>query len=127
MFSFSEMTEAGYKLDIPDFLNKKFLEKCIENGLEMNCVEVVHFHVTPGSDPGENYTSTLYRTKVMYNQPLSRGNTIHFIIKSIPIDEALASMEKYGFVDKEICVYQKLLPKLQTLLQTNETNPVAPK
>ncbi|CAD7091495.1 unnamed protein product [Hermetia illucens] len=108
----------------PDHLDKAFFKRSLENGLNVSGIDIVDFQITLGSQPGDNYTSTIYRVNVIYKQPNSGNAEISLIVKSIPIDEHRASLEELGVVDKEVNVYVELLPKLSKILGNT---PVAPK
>ncbi|CAD7091491.1 unnamed protein product [Hermetia illucens] len=107
----------------PSYLSRKFFKRSLEKGLAIEGIEIVDFQMTPGSQPGDNYTSTIYRARVIYNHVQSRSNKISLVIKSIPIDEAHSVIEEFGIVDKEINVYKELLPKLSKILGTTVVAP----
>lgn len=107
----------------PDHLDKDFFKRSLENGLNVSGIGIVDFQITLGSQPGDNYTSTIYRVNVIYKQPNSGNEEISLIVKSIPIDEHRSSLEELGVVDKEVNVYIELLPKLSKILATTSVAP----
>ncbi|XP_037921419.1 uncharacterized protein LOC119658224 isoform X2 [Hermetia illucens] len=111
------------KIVAPNHLNEKFFKRSLEKGLQISGVEIVDLQITMGSQPGDNYTSTIYRAKVTYREPNSGNKEISLIVKSIPIDEHRKSIEEFGMIDKEINVYVELLPKLSKILGDTSVAP----
>ncbi|XP_037921739.1 uncharacterized protein LOC119658416 [Hermetia illucens] len=115
--------EASKGFIAPDYLNKNFFKRSLENGFEIDEVEIADFKITLGTQPGDNYTSTIYRARIIYNHLNSKNNEISLIIKSIPIDDARSVIEEFGILDKEIKVYKELLPKLSKILGNTAVAP----
>ncbi|XP_037921451.1 uncharacterized protein LOC119658249 [Hermetia illucens] len=111
-------SEAEKDFVVPDHLTREVFRKCLEKDLKEDNIRIVHFEITPGSNPGDNYTSKIYRCKVIYNQPHTEDKTVHLIAKSIIIPTNMPDNDfnDNGIIEKEMDVYQELLPKLSKFL-----------
>ncbi|XP_037920911.1 uncharacterized protein LOC119657857 isoform X2 [Hermetia illucens] len=107
----------------PDHLNEKFLKRSLENGFQISGINIVDFQITLGTQPGDNYTSTIYRVKVIYKEPNSGNKEVFLIVKSILVDEHRASLEEFGMLDKEFNVYIEILPKISKILGDSSMAP----
>lgn len=111
-------SEADKDFVVPDHLTREVFRKCLEKDLKENNIRIVHFEITSGSNPGDNYTSKIYRCKVIYNQPHTEDKTVHLIAKSIIIPTNMPDNDfnDNAIIQKEMDVYQELLPKLSKFL-----------
>ncbi|CAO1441807.1 unnamed protein product [Diamesa serratosioi] len=105
---------------VPEWLNKDFFEKIIrkkENDLNAKVSELV---VGPGSKPGENFGSSLYRAFVEYTSKYTAGTKqLSLIIKIKPDLSAwpVNYLEHSPDLFKtEMAMYGRVLPQIQSLL-----------
>ncbi|CAD7091488.1 unnamed protein product [Hermetia illucens] len=109
-------SEAEADFVVPDHLTREVFRKCLEKDLNVDNIQIVHFEITPGSSPGDNYTSKIYRCKVLYNQPHTEDKTIYFLAKSMIVIHLSDEFSQSGITEREVNVYRDLLPKLSKFL-----------
>uniref|UniRef100_A0A1B6JJB5 CHK kinase-like domain-containing protein n=2 Tax=Homalodisca liturata TaxID=320908 RepID=A0A1B6JJB5_9HEMI len=99
--------------DIPDWLDKSFLEKALGGG-EESCVKVASYIVKSALTPGENFASYLFRVQVHYTE--GDSSEVHFksLIVKQPVKVGLIYeiASNTQFYDKEAVFYGGLLQKM---------------
>lgn len=110
--------KSSSKTEPSSYLDAKTLKRSLEKDLKIENIEIVEINISLGSKPGDNYTSTIYRVEVKYNQKNCKDKTTSLIVKSFPMSRAQLEIEELGFIDKEINVYNEILPRLQELVGT---------
>lgn len=104
----------------PDWLTKDYLESCLRSYYNDRKLKLVKVQAKAALGKGENYGGVLTRVKAEFqtkgcNSTLKKGS---YIIKtSFEGDElAMEAMEPFDIFNREIKVYEELLPKLKSLL-----------
>jgi hypothetical protein len=107
---------------VPDFLDEKFFDKFIRHFEKDPSAKVSNFEVAPGSKPGENFASALFRGKITFKSKYAKEEKmISVIIKTKPVlGPEMAAwaeiIEKAPFFRNEMEMYGKILPEIQSLL-----------
>lgn len=103
---------------LPDFLNKAYLEKVLQKH-ENESIRVQDFDCKPAVAAGNNYASLLLRVNVKYiknAEDLEKS----LIIKTVVADAEMAKMViENGIYQKELVMYDRILPKFQNLLTSH--------
>lgn len=101
---------------LPEFLNKIYLETILRNHENDPSIRVQYFECHPAVAAGNNYASLLLRTNIQYNK---NGNNLEksLIIKTVVASPEMAQMViENGIYQKEMVMYDRILPKFQKLL-----------
>lgn len=106
---------------VPEYLNEKFFIKTLEEGLREVDIGIDEISVTWGSNPGDNYCSSIYRMVVTYsalskNSSIVGSRKISLIVKTIPITAETQFLEDVGVFIKEKIIYNDVLPRLNILI-----------
>lgn len=107
---------------VPAFLNQDFFDKVVREMEKDANAKVSEFEIAPGSNPGENFASAIFRGTITFKSKYAKdGKTISVIIKTKPVlgPEMAAYaevIEKSPFFKNEIALYGKILPEIQSLL-----------
>lgn len=101
-----------------EFLNKKFFENITKNrlNLSLNAFKVVSFKTSRATAIGENYLGALIRANVIVEvNNLEKEH--HYVIKISAGDDLKGACisEEFKAYDKEMLVYQKLIPALEKI------------
>ncbi|TMW48478.1 hypothetical protein DOY81_006441 [Sarcophaga bullata] len=106
----------------PDWLTKDYFEQCLRDYYHDKTLKLMKMHAKPALGKGENYGGILTRVKAEFT--LDDGKSVNrkkggYIIKtSFEGDElAIKAMEPYDIFNREIEIYEKILPKLKLLLK----------
>lgn len=122
--SLIEETEDNSHLsagEVPTWLNEKFVENIL-NKHEKNS-KVKSLTIKPCGGKGESYSSTMYRVGVHYaceDQPEVERNR-SLIVKTSATGDVAAEMlgaGSYNVQDKEMDMYQRVLPELKSILES---------
>ncbi|XP_053947873.1 uncharacterized protein LOC128856587 [Anastrepha ludens] len=105
--------------DAPAWLTKDYLERCLRAYHEDSQLKILRWHVRPALGKGENYAGVLTRIRADYQTAVGTVATGHYVVKtSFESDEfARKTMEPYDIFNREISVYEQVLPKLNALLR----------
>lgn len=108
-------------LKIYPWINKTFLLNKIKN-IESNnvSIEIKSFDAEYALGNGENFCSDIIRIVVKYTLNNSNAEkSIHFILKaSMPNKDFDEVENSYDFFYREIEVYRRILPEVQSLLRS---------
>lgn len=133
----NKSTEENY-LIIPEWLNRTFLEKSLRKYFANPSLTMDTFRIEPAIPKGENFSSAMFRVKSTctgiskevnnyliyflymskFNQFMQKiGEPFDFIVK-LPYESGfgLDLLTQMNVYDKELEVYDKILPRLTTLL-----------
>lgn len=108
-------------LKIPDFLDVKYLGKVLQTVKNDPTIDVLNFTIEPAVSSGNNYASLLLRSHIKYTKNYSRSNIFvkRVIIKTVLADsEAAKIISDVSLYDKEIVMYDRILPKFQELMRS---------
>lgn len=114
----------------PDWLGQNFFEKVVramENDPEAT---VEKFNVNPGSKPGDNFASAIFRASIIFKSKLTDGSkTISTIIKVQPkYPPELAHLLNFTLFKTEIAMYEEVLAEISTLWKSvGETDVLCPR
>lgn len=101
-----------------EWLNSDFFHRILSVDNENQTIKILDYQVKPALNYGENYASQMIRATVTYliNGIEERGQ--RFVIKALVLNEVMANMTKeFKIFDKEIMVYQNILPAVEKLLK----------
>ncbi|XP_046679724.1 uncharacterized protein LOC124367114 [Homalodisca vitripennis] len=105
---------------MPEWINESFLKAILQGGEgQENNVSIIKFSVGPAVTPGNNFFSCIYRVQIQYTVSNSQSvRALSLIVKS-PITEGyFATLSKKGnYFEKEMKVYNELLPRLNDKLK----------
>lgn len=107
---------------VPDFLDEKLFNKVVAQVEKDPNAKVSSFEISPGSKPGQNFGSAIFRAKLTFKSKYAKEDkTISVIIKVKPIlGPEMAAwteiIEKAPFFRIEMSLYGKVLPDIQSLL-----------
>lgn len=99
------------------FLNNQFFTgvlraKHSDAGIVVDAIEL-----KPALGKGENYSSDIIRAKIHYTTGINDQHSEQFILKvGLSNGEMSDMLEKYDIFQREIVVYEKILPIIQSLL-----------
>ncbi|XP_055855055.1 uncharacterized protein LOC129918493 [Episyrphus balteatus] len=103
----------------PVWLTKDFLQEKLRIYFKDPSLEVISMNLTPAIPKGENYASVMTRVSVEYIPKSSREpRTGSYIVKSSfeGDDIACELMKPYDIYNREMIIYQEIIPKLNALL-----------
>ncbi|XP_073823769.1 uncharacterized protein [Musca autumnalis] len=103
----------------PEWLSKDYFESCLRSYYKDDSIKLLKLHAKPALGKGENYGGVLTRVKAEYKNSqgcLKKGG---YIVKTSFEGDELArkTMEPYDIFNREIEIYEDVLPKLKALLQ----------
>lgn len=107
---------------LPEFLTKEYLQNILQKYEKTDNINVKEFNCIPAVAAGNNYASMLLRASVQYTK---NGESVEksLIIKATPSDPELAkSIEEYGVYQREILMYDRILPQYHKLLESMGDN-----
>lgn len=105
---------------VPEYLNEEFFVNTLEEGLREVKVTIHEINFAWGSNPGDNYCSSIYRVLVDYDTSCGHDDPqerqqISLIVKTIPITPETQFLEDVGVFVKEKLTYFDVLPRLSIL------------
>lgn len=107
---------------VPDYLNEQYFINALEEGLRQEKVNIHGINFTWGSNPGDNYCSSIYRVLIDYDTNKEQSEEepqekqqISLIVKTIPITPETKFLEDVGVFVKEKITYWDVLPRLAIL------------
>ncbi|XP_037817351.1 uncharacterized protein LOC119607481 [Lucilia sericata] len=106
--------------DSPEWLTREYLETCLRSYYHNQQLQLVKIHAKAALGKGENYGGVLTRVKAEFKPNCKSSNKKgSYIIKtSFEGDElAIKAMEPYDIFNREIKIYEEILPKLKLLLE----------
>lgn len=114
----------------PAWLDQIFFEKVVR-AMEKDSEAIVEeFNVTPGSNPGENFASAVFRASITFKSKLSNGSkTISTIVKVQPkYPPELAHLLNFTLFKTEIAMYEEVLAEISGLWKSvGETDVLCPR
>lgn len=107
---------------IPEWLDNKFVLKCVQSHFSDKQINIVNFTGSPVTSKGENFLSDLVRLDINYtddNRNSSELNSIRVICKlGLKDHEMYATLSK--IYEQEMEMYDLILPKLTKLIGGKE-------
>lgn len=101
----------------PPYLGKDFFAICLREGLNNSNIEIENFKITMGTNPGDNYTSFMYRVYIKYKDTGSGSKNLQLMVKSMPTDGDRGFFADISLHMKEKFAYFDLLPQVHQLLR----------
>lgn len=105
--------------EFPDWLNCSYFESILRKERNDSSIAVLSLDASYALGKGENYVSTIYRTLV---QVQSKSQPLHdesYIVKHTPPDGAAnLKMKDYNVHEKEMDVYEVVIPKITEMLRS---------
>ncbi|XP_017079630.2 uncharacterized protein LOC108113547 [Drosophila eugracilis] len=101
-----------------DWLTSEYLEAALQQHYENNQLRVEFVAINPALGKGENYGAILSRIRLVYRNRLGSKVEEHLIAKTILENEDVETKEKkapYDIYNRELEIYEKVLPKLQKI------------
>ncbi|XP_037922349.1 uncharacterized protein LOC119658744 [Hermetia illucens] len=109
----SNGVDVGMQLLTEDFFHD-ILEK------QFGKCTIKKFTVAPSSSAGENYVCTMYRVTIEVEKEDGTEDSTRYIIKMMPPNDPTAEMKKsLGIFEKEVEMYQKIVPQFEEILIEN--------
>ncbi|XP_004537083.1 uncharacterized protein LOC101456241 [Ceratitis capitata] len=110
--------------DVPDWLTKDYLEHYLRAYHQDRKLKILRWNIRPALGKGENYGGVLTRIRADYQTSMGTVATGHYIVKtSFESDEFVQkTMEPYDIFNREMSVYEKVLPRLNELLREIDDN-----
>ena len=117
------MDVFNFAKTVPDWMDRSFFEKVVQEMEKDSEANVENFDVLAGSNPGDNFASSIYRAKIEFKSKFTRNETksISVIIKTEIINgiECMQDFVKDSpMFRNEIEMYDKVLPEIQALWQS---------
>lgn len=112
------------------FLTKEFFENILQKHHSDVSIQVTGIKVEAALGKGENYASDIIRAQVEYKTGLSGDHRMQqYIVKASLADSNMQDMlEEYDVFHREIVVYDKILPYVESLLLSiNDKTKLAPR
>ncbi|KAM7360747.1 uncharacterized protein ACRADG_007451 [Cochliomyia hominivorax] len=104
----------------PEWFTKEYLENCLRTYHKDSKLKVVKLKAKAALAKGENYGGVLTRVKAEFQLKCDKSiqKEGSYILKTSYEDDELANkaMEPYDIFNREIQIYQDVLPKLKSLL-----------
>ncbi|EDW84844.1 uncharacterized protein Dwil_GK12928 [Drosophila willistoni] len=103
---------------VPDWLTETYLEHALQKFYNDQALKITALDLRPALGKGENFGGVLTRLKVDFRRGDGSCATGHYILKtSFEGDEfARKAMEPYDIFNREMSIYEEILPKLKSLL-----------
>uniref|UniRef100_A0A1L8DYK7 Putative ecdysteroid kinase n=1 Tax=Nyssomyia neivai TaxID=330878 RepID=A0A1L8DYK7_9DIPT len=95
--------------------------------MRKNCKDVISCDFYPAAGKGSNFSSIIHRIVIKYVDNESRIQQTKLIVKILPLGDRGKFMEKHNIFNREIYVYEKILPQISAqLMQIGCTTKIAP-
>ncbi|XP_005184680.1 uncharacterized protein LOC101898023 [Musca domestica] len=107
---------------VPEHLNEEFFVNALEEGLRETKIVIHEVNFAWGSNPGDNYCSSIYRVVITYDsygENPQKNEKISLIVKTIPISTETQFLEDVGVFVKEKLTYTDVLPRLAILTESD--------
>lgn len=105
----------------PKWLDEFFLQKCLQQKYSDEEVNIKSFSAEPATAKGENFLSDIIRVKATYSRSgdsFCATKNVSLIIKIASKDpNVLACVSSMNIYNKEMEMYEKILPKVHALLR----------
>ncbi|KAH8359983.1 hypothetical protein KR093_009932, partial [Drosophila rubida] len=115
----------------PEWLTHDYIERALSSYYKDSNLCVLKLEVNPALGPGENYGGVLTRARVQFKLSQKPEETLkqNLIVKTAIEDDELTKelMEPYDIFNREMTLYEEVLPKLTELLkETDAFEPLFP-
>ncbi|XP_016980506.2 uncharacterized protein LOC108045633 [Drosophila rhopaloa] len=102
----------------PEWLTHEYLEHALRSHYKDDGLTITQLQINPALGPGENYGGVLTRTRVQFTLSNQETHLQNLIVKTEIDDDELTQelMAPYDIYNREMTIYQEVLPKLKDLL-----------
>ncbi|XP_075156629.1 uncharacterized protein LOC142229920 [Haematobia irritans] len=118
------IVQNNQNIPIPEYINEEFFVNALEEGLREVKIVIRELEFTWGSNPGDNYCSSIYRVHIIYDSYGADRNeldqNIHLIVKTIPVIQENLFLQDVGVFVKEKLIYADILPRLAILCDNDD-------
>ncbi|KAH8382992.1 hypothetical protein KR009_006148 [Drosophila setifemur] len=106
-------------LDAPEWLTETYLKDALRKYYKDQRIRINWVKVNPALGKGENYGGVLTRVKIQFTRSDGSSQLGHYIVKSTFEGNEFAqnAMEPYDIFNREMQIYEQVLPKQKSLLQ----------
>ncbi|XP_054725251.1 uncharacterized protein LOC129235441 [Anastrepha obliqua] len=107
-------------MDAPEWLNENYMQEALRVHHADPSLQLLSMQVQPAMGKGENYGGILTRVKAQYKlsnaqQKLEKSFVVKTSYEEDPISSAI--MAPYDIFNREMRIYEEVLPKLNALLR----------
>ncbi|CAO1366944.1 unnamed protein product [Diamesa hyperborea] len=110
----------------PHWLNGPFFDKVIKSYTKDNEAKVVDFSIKPGSKPGENFASAMYRVDITFKKSFSQSDwqSMSVIIKTLPVEDSMEKQltDNSPLFKTEMKMYGETLVDVKAILKASGDN-----
>jgi hypothetical protein len=114
------MDVVDFTKAIPSWLNQELFDKAIQSYVSDPQAKVVNFDIQPGTEPGKNFASAVFRAKVNFTSKFYKDSKeVSMIVKTQPVTVDLPMMDYMKdttLFENEIGVYTNVLGRVQELI-----------
>ncbi|BFF89760.1 uncharacterized protein DMAD_08439 [Drosophila madeirensis] len=105
-------------MDAPDWLTETYMQDALRDFYGDQRIKITCLQVHPALGKGENYGGVLTRVKAQFTRRDGTCQIGHYIVKSTFESDEFArnAMEPYDIFNREMNIYEEVLPKLKALL-----------
>ncbi|XP_016980495.1 uncharacterized protein LOC108045623 [Drosophila rhopaloa] len=106
-------------LDAPEWLTEEYLQDALRKYYKDQRLRINWVKVNPALGKGENYGGVLTRVKAQFTSSDGTSQLGHYIVKSTFEGNEFAqnTMEPYDIFNREMTIYEQVLPKQKSLLR----------
>lgn len=110
------------------YLNKEFFEKILQKQHSDVSIKVTNVFLEPALGKGENYASDIIRARIDFKTGTDQRNQQYIVKASLADSDMQDMLEEYDVFHREIIVYDKILPVVDSLLLSiNDKTKLAPR
>ncbi|KAH8232365.1 hypothetical protein KR032_004872 [Drosophila birchii] len=116
----------------PEWLTHEYIEHALRSHYKDEGLTITRLEINPALGPGENYGGVLTRVRVNFKLSTPKDEEEHLqnlIVKTEIDDDELTQelMAPYDIYNREMNIYQEVLPKLkQLLIEIGDTDKIFP-
>ncbi|XP_022218899.2 uncharacterized protein LOC111071718 [Drosophila obscura] len=115
----------------PEWLTHDYLEHALRSYYKDEQLKIVQLQINPALGPGENYGGVLTRARIHFtlSKDPAQEQLQNLIVKTAIDDDELSKelMEPYDIFNREMNIYEEVLPKLNDLLkEIDDSEPLFP-
>ncbi|XP_017017438.1 uncharacterized protein [Drosophila kikkawai] len=116
----------------PEWLTHKYIEHALRSHYKDDDLTITRLQINPALGPGENYGGVLTRVRVNFklSSPKEEKEQLQNLIVKTEIDDDELTQElmaPYDIYNREMTIYQEVLPKLRDLLmEIGDTEKIFP-
>ncbi|XP_039493860.1 uncharacterized protein LOC120453296 [Drosophila santomea] len=111
--------QSSVFLDAPEWLTESYLQDALRKYYKDQRLRINWVQVNPALGKGENYGGVLTRVKAQFTRSDGSSQLGHYIVKSTFEGNEFAqnAMEPYDIFNREMVIYEQVLPKQKALLR----------